>query len=218
MFRHHISLGAILAMAGVTIVFFYSLIVDPQHLAMLFMICSFGSILPDFDSDSGLPFYLTFGTATLAFAGIVLYYTLSGHVANNYILVGVPLVALVGFWFIVGGLVKHCTHHRGIWHSCPMLGVASMITYIAAIYFGQSEQIALLFAAAMGAGFLSHLVLDELWSEVDHDGNPFTHKRSLGTAMKFFSDSRRVNVGTYLFLAGLVYVAMHPQILIALRV
>src|SRR6185436_7727652 len=210
MFRHHISLGAIIATVGVILLIFYSLIVDPLHLAIFFVIGSFGSILPDFDSDSGLPFYLTFGAATLAFAGLVLFYTLSGHPANNYILIGVPLAALIGFWFIVGGIVKHCTHHRGIWHSMPMLFVASLVTYLVSIYFGQDQQTSILFGLAMAAGFLSHLVLDELWSNVDHDGNPFTYKRSLGTAMKFFSDSRKVNVFTYVILAGLVYLVLHP--------
>lgn len=208
MFRHHISVGAIVGTIGVILVLFYSIIVDPLHLGMLFALSAFGSILPDFDSDSGLPFYLTFGAATLAFAGLILYYTLSGHPQNNYVLIGVPLAALIGFWFIVGGIVKHCTHHRGIWHSMPMLFVAAVATYIAAMHFGQSHTTSILFGIAMGAGFLSHLVLDELWSEVDHDGNPFTHKRSLGTAMKFFSESRRVNLLTYTVLAALVYVSM----------
>jgi membrane-bound metal-dependent hydrolase YbcI (DUF457 family) len=209
MFRQHITLGAILSTIGVILVLFYSLIIDPLHLGILFALCAFGSVLPDFDSDSGLPFYLTFGAATLAFAGLVLYYTMSGHPQNNYVLVGVPLAALIGFWFIVGGLVKHCTHHRGIWHSLPMLFVASVATYLAAGYFGEPRIVSLMFAGAMGVGFLSHLVLDEVWSEVDHDGNPFTHKRSLGTALKLFSDSRRVNFFTYAILATLIYLSVH---------
>ena len=211
MFRHHISLGAILSTIGVILVFFYSLIVDPLHLGALFAICAFGSILPDFDSDSGLPFYLTFGAATLAFAGLVLYYTLSSQPTNYYVLIGIPLAALIGFWFIVGGLVKHCTHHRGIWHSLPMLIIASLATFIVARYFSQPQQTAFLFALAMAAGFLSHLVLDEMWSEVDHDGNPFTHKRSLGTALKLFSESRRVNFFTYIVLFGLFYLAFNAM-------
>lgn len=209
MFRQHITLGAILSTVGVILVLFYSLIIDPLHLGIFFALCAFGSILPDFDSDSGLPFYLTFGAASLAFAGLVLYYTLSGHPQNNYVLVGVPLAALVGFWFVVGGLVKHCTHHRGIWHSLPMLLIAGVATYLTANYFQQPHVVSFLFAIAMAVGFLSHLVLDEVWSEVDHDGNPFTHKRSLGTAMKFFSDSRKVNLFTYAILFGLIYLSLH---------
>lgn len=205
MFRHHISFGAILSTVGVVFVLLYSLIVDPLHLGIFFALCAFGSILPDFDSDSGLPFYLAFGGVTLTFAGVVLYYTLAGHPQNNYILVGIPLAALIGFWIIVGGLVKHTTHHRGIWHSFPMLAIASMTTYLGAYYLGQSREMSFLFGIAMGVGFLSHLVLDEIWSHVDGDGNPFTYKRSLGTAMKFFSDSRTVNFLTYAILALLIY-------------
>jgi hypothetical protein len=209
MFRQHISLGAILSTIGVILMLFYSLIVDPLHLGIFFALCAFGSILPDFDSDSGLPFYLTFGAATLAFAGLVLYYTISGNPQNSYVLIGIPLAALIGFWFIVGGLVKHCTHHRGIWHSLPMLGIAAVATYLGADYFKEPHVIALLFAVAMGVGFLSHLVLDEIWSEVGHDGNLLLPKRSLGTALKFFSDSRRVNLFTYAILATLIYFSIH---------
>jgi hypothetical protein len=214
MFRQHITLGAVLSTIGVVVVFAYSLIVDPLHLGILFALCAFGSILPDFDSDSGLPFYLTFGAATLAFAGMVLYYTLSGHPQNNYVLVGVPLAALIGFWFIIGGLVKHCTHHRGIWHSLPMLAVAATATYLAANYFKQPHIMSLFFAIAMGVGFLSHLVLDEIWAETGGDGHFFQQKQSLGTALKLFSDSRRVNFFTYVLLAGLIYLSLQAGPLI----
>src|SRR5437773_732995 len=111
MFRQHISLGAVIAMIATVTVFFYGLITDPLHLGILFALCAFGSILPDFDIDTGLPFYLIFGAMTLAFAGVVLYYTLAGHPANNYVLIGVPIAALIIFWFVIGPIVKHCTHH-----------------------------------------------------------------------------------------------------------
>jgi membrane-bound metal-dependent hydrolase YbcI (DUF457 family) len=211
MFRHHISLGAVIAMVGTVTVFFYGLITDPLHLGVLFGLCAFGSILPDFDIDTGIPFYLIFGAMTLAFGGVVLYYTLSDHPTNYYILFGVPLAALVGFWFVIGSIVKHCTHHRGIWHSFPMLVIVALATYIGARYLGQIEETAMLYGAAMGAGYLSHLWLDELWSNVDGDGNPFTYKQSLGTAMKFFSDSRKVNFLTYAVLFALLYFAIQAS-------
>src|SRR6185503_6282151 len=103
---------------------------------------------------------------------------------------------------------KHCTHHRGIWHSLPMLVIVSLAAYLASMYLRQDAETSILYGAALGAGFLSHLWLDELWSNVDHDGNPFTYKRSLGTAMKFFSDSRKVNFFTYVILFGLLYLSL----------
>jgi membrane-bound metal-dependent hydrolase YbcI (DUF457 family) len=207
MFRHHISLGAVLAMIGTVTVFFYGMITDPTHLGVLFALCAFSSILPDFDIDTGIPFYLIFGTMSVACTGVVLYYTIAGHPTNVYVLIGVPFATLLICWFVVGTIVKHCTHHRGIWHSMPMLLVVSLGTYVASVYLNQVKETAALYAAAMAVGYLSHLWLDELWSNVDADGNPFTYKRSLGTAMKFFSDSRKVNVFTYALLAILVYFA-----------
>ncbi len=214
MFRHHISLGAVLAMIGTVTVFFYGLITDPLHLGVLFALCAFGSILPDFDIDTGLPFYLIFGAMTLAFGGAVLYYTLGDHPTNYYVLVGIPLAALIGFWFIIGSIVKHCTHHRGIWHSMPMLVIVSLIAYLVSRHLGQDMETSALYGAALGVGFLSHLWLDELWSNVDHDGNPFTHKQSLGSAMKFFSDSRKVNFLTYVALTGLVYATLQSAMIL----
>ena len=207
MFRQHISLGAVIAMIGTVAVFFYGLLADPIHLGVLFALCAFGSILPDFDLDTGIPFYLIFGAMTLSFGGAVLYYTLGAAPVNNYVLIAIPIAALVGFWYIVGGIVKHCTHHRGIWHSFPMLVIVALATYLASLHLGQTKETAVLYGAAMGAGYLSHLWLDELWSNIDGDGNPFTHKQSLGTAMKFFSDSRKVNALTYLILVVLLYFA-----------
>jgi hypothetical protein len=210
MFRQHISLGAILATAGVIVIYFYAFITDPLLLGIAFALCTLGSFLPDVDSDSGLPFYLLFGAVTLAFAGVVLYFTLMDQPTNTYILIGVPLGALVFFWFFVGKLFKECTHHRGIWHSIPALAIAATATFIVSQYFGMSREVSLIFAAAIAVGFASHLVLDEVYSEVNMDGMPFVAKKSLGTALKLFSHSHKVNIFTYILLAGLLYIAFHP--------
>jgi membrane-bound metal-dependent hydrolase YbcI (DUF457 family) len=211
MFRHHISFGAIISTVAVVLVFSFGLLADPWQLGVFFAICAFGSMLPDFDSDSGLPFYLIFGSTTLAFTGYVLYHALHNYPSNYYFLVGLPLAALVGYWFIVGKIVQRVTQHRGIWHSFPMLAIWSLGTYLLAMCLGEEETTAALYGASMALGFLSHLYLDEIWSNVDHDGNPFTYKRSLGTAMKFFSESSKVNLFTYVLLAGLLFVALQSS-------
>jgi hypothetical protein len=210
MFRQHIALGTIITAAGVAAVFFYGLLTDPLLLIIFFTLGTVGSFLPDVDSDSGLPFYLMFGLATVGFGGAAVYYELMHGTANPYVLVGVPLAALAFFWFVIGSVFKQCTHHRGIWHSIPALGIASLCVYIASVYLGVDQQSAMVLAAAMAGGFLSHLVLDEFVSEVNFDGIPFIPKRSLGTALKLFSLSHKVNFLTYMILFTLVYVALHP--------
>ena len=74
---------------------------SPLLLLFLFGVTIIGSFLPDVDSDSGLPFYLIFGGATLAATGVVLLYTLASTYSGDWrYLVGIPFAALLGFWLI----------------------------------------------------------------------------------------------------------------------
>lgn len=213
MFREHVAVGAIISMVVVVAVYFYALVTDPLLLLFLFAITIVGSFLPDVDSDSGMPFYLVYGTATLGATGVVLLYTLSSDYAADWrYLTGIPAAALFIFWFIVGGIVKRCTHHRGIFHSLPALAIASLGTLLVARYYGLNEIVTYAFAGGMGAGFLSHLILDELHAGITLDGIPFNTKSSFGSALKLFSDSSPVNTATYLILAVLVYTAMQTPI------
>jgi len=213
MFREHIAIGAIISMVVVVGVNFYALVTDPWLLLTLFVVTTIGSFLPDVDSDSGMPFYLVFGTMTLAATGVVLLYTLSSSYAADWrFLVGIPLVALAFFWLVVGGVLKRCTHHRGIFHSLPAMLIAGVATVLIAWHYGLSDTVSYVFGAAMAIGFASHLVLDEMHSFVDLEGIPFIPKKSLGTALKLFSDSNRVNIATYLLLAALVYTAIKTPV------
>lgn len=212
MFREHVATGAVISMLVCVGVYSYALVTDPILLLFLFGVTVIGSFLPDVDSDSGLPFYLVFGTMTLAATGVVVLYTLNTPYADDWrYLVGIPAAALFVFWFVIGAVVKKCTKHRGIFHSLPALLIASTGTFLLARHYGHDDTTALVFAVAMGLGFLSHLVLDELHSEITLDGIPFNTKESAGTAMKWFSKRRGVNVAAYLVLATLVYTALQPQ-------
>ena len=55
-------------------------------------------------------------------------------------------------------------------------------------------------AGAVVAGFMSHLVLDEIWSINVRSGR-LNIKRSFGTAIKFWSKDRWANYSTYVKLA-----------------
>lgn len=212
MFREHVAFGAIVSMVVVVAVYFYALVTDPLLLLFLFGVTVIGSFLPDVDSDSGMPFYLIFGTATLAVTGVVLLYTLSSEYAADWrYLSGIPAAALFFFWFVVGGIVKRCTHHRGIFHSLPATAIAAVGTLLVARYYGLPEEIAWIFGGGMAAGYLCHLILDELHAGITLDGIPFNPKESFGSALKLFSRSSRVNMATYLLLAALSFLAFAPH-------
>jgi hypothetical protein len=212
MFREHVAFGAIISMVVVVAVYFYALVTDPILLLFLFGVTVAGSFLPDVDSDSGMPFYLVFGTMSLAATGVVLLYTLDSSYAGDWrYLTGIPAAALFFFWFVVGGLVKKCTHHRGIFHSLPATAIAALGALLVARYYGLPEEVAWIFGGGMAAGYLCHLVLDEVHAGVTLDGIPFNPKESFGSALKLFSRSSRVNTATYLILAALAYTALEPQ-------
>ncbi len=212
MFREHIAIGAIISMIVVVLVYFYALVTDPWLLLILFIITTIGSFLPDVDSDSGMPFYLVFGTMTLAATGIVLLYVLKDPPEDWRYLVGIPAGALFFFWFIIGGIIKKCTHHRGIFHSLPAAAIAGVGTLLIARYFGLGDTVAFVYGGAMAVGFLSHLVLDEMHSTVSLEGIPFLPRQSLGTALKLFSRSQMVNLATYLVLGVLAYSAFQTPL------
>ncbi len=207
LFREHISVGALAGAIGVVLLYFYAIVTDPVLLGLLFVVTAIGSFLPDLDSDSGIPFYTVFGLFTLACTGAALYYALSHYPSLWYALVGIPAAALVLTWFVLGGIFKRFTHHRGIMHSVPAMVIAGLLTLLAARHLFLGETVSLWFAVFAGVGFLTHLILDEVHSEVNFDGIPFVPKKSLGTALKFFSDSHLVNIFTYVLLVLLAYIA-----------
>ena len=55
-------------------------------------------------------------------------------------------------------------------------------------------------ASAVMIGFMSHLILDEIWS-IDFSGGRIKFKSSFGTAMKFWGESMPSNLLTYTILA-----------------
>lgn len=207
LFREHISVGALAGVVGVVLLYFYALVTDPLLLALLFIVTTISSFLPDLDSDSGIPFYTVFGLFTLACTGAALFWALTHYPTPWYYLVGIPAGALVLVWFVLGGIFKRFTHHRGIMHSVPAMAIVGLCAFLAARHLEQGENVSLWFAAFAALGFLTHLVLDEVHSEVNFDGIPFVPKKSLGTALKLFSGSFAVNMFTYLLLALLAYTA-----------
>lgn len=209
MFREHIAWGAIVAMVVVVALYSYALVTDIALLVFLFGVTVIGSFLPDTDSDSSMPFYLVFGAMTLAATTVVVLYTLATPYAEDWrYLVGIPGAALIFFWVVVGGIVKRLTHHRGMFHSLPAMAIAAVGAFLLARHYGFSEEVALYFGAAMAAGFLTHLLLDEIYAGVTLDGVLFNPKSTFGGATKIFGNSNSANVATYTILAALIYVAL----------
>lgn len=205
LFREHITIGAITGAVGVTLLYFYALVTDPILLALLLIVTTVSSFVPDIDSDSGVPFHIVFGIVSLACGAWALYYALNNYPDVWYAIIGIPVAAFLFVWFIIGEVFKNFTRHRGIMHSLPAMGILALLTFLAAHHLEQNNTISWWFAAAAAIGFATHLILDEIHADVNFEGMPFAAKKSLGTALKLFSQSRFTNISTYLLLALLGY-------------
>ena len=112
------------------------------------------------------------------------------------------LFAYLFIRYFVANVFKLLTVHRGMYHSLPAMLIAGLCVYLAY----PDRWVRILLAVGVMLGFLSHLILDEVYS-VDWRGLKPKLKSSAGSAVKFFSPSLPATAVCYLLLGGLTYLA-----------
>ena len=169
-------------------------------------LCSVCGIMPDLDSDHAVPARETLSFLA-AVAPMLLFYRFhyEGLATENILLFGAPLYLLIRFGF---GQMLKVSVHRGMFHSIPAALIAGLIAYLlcdTGVNFGRTFK-------GVGAviGYLTHLVLDEIWA-VQVTGGHFRLKKSFGTAMKLFGNSGPANSSTWALLIGLFIFAANDQ-------
>lgn len=168
-------------------------------------LCSVSGMLPDLDSDSGVPIREMFAfVAAVVPMLMVDRFQRLGWSPELIVLAGGLIYVAIRFG--VSEIFKRYTVHRGMWHSIPAAILASLLAFLAT---SSSELATQIFkSTAVFAGFMSHLLLDEIWS-IEVKRGRLRFKKSFGTAMKLWSGtSTWANVSTYgkLFLvASLVF-------------
>ncbi len=155
-------------------------------------LCSVAGILPDLDSDSGVPYResVAFISAFVPMLMISRFQSL-GWTRESIVLACACMY--VGIRFGVAELFRRYTVHRGMWHSLPAAATVGLLAFL--ITDHQHLELRIYWTAAAVAGFLVHLVLDELYS-VDFRG--IRLKKSFGSALKLWSTQGAwPNVSTY---------------------
>lgn len=172
-------------------------------------LCSVSGMLPDLDSDSGRPVQemSAFAAAVVPMLMLDRFATL-GWSHEMMALAGAGIYAAIRFG--VAALFKRYTVHRGMWHSLPACLACGLIAFL--IVAGPDLAVRVYKAAAVSLGFLSHLVLDEIWSLQLRSGK-LNVKRSFGTALKFFGKSRGANLAMTGLLAVLMFLAVGDPML-----
>jgi membrane-bound metal-dependent hydrolase YbcI (DUF457 family) len=162
-----------------------------------------GGMLPDLDSDSGTPVRELFGLAAAVVPLLLVRRMMHAGMSPEGILATL-LFAYVFIRYALSFAFKRFTVHRGMYHSIPAMLIAGLCVYIA--YHSPDRSIRILLACGVMLGFLSHLILDEIYS-VDWRGARPKLKSSAGSALKFGSSSLFATGTCYLILGGLLYLA-----------
>lgn len=168
-------------------------------------LCSVGGILPDLDSDNGVPSRETIGFAA-AIVPMLIFNKLQvyGLTVEQMVLLGAPMYLLIRFG--LGTIFRSANVHRGMFHSIPAAVIAGLAGYLvcdsgAHLVHGYK-------AFAVGLGYLVHLILDEIWS-VDVRGGRL--KKSAGTALKFFGQDTGATLMTYCMMCLLLMFAANER-------
>ena len=175
----------------------------PETAVLAGTLTAVGGMLPDLDSDSGRP--VREMSSLVAAVLPLLAFDRLRQVFDSQEGVLAAIVVLYGLVRYVGTpLFKRVTVHRGMYHSIPTMLIFGLIVYLE--YHSPDRSTRLLLALGVMIGFLSHLVLDEIWS-VNFDGIRVKLKSSAGSAMKFFSPAIWPNMVCYAILGGLLFLA-----------
>lgn len=195
-FRGHLAFSASLGAVFGTLAH-WQLGFDVGTAALAGGLTAVGGMLPDLDSDSGVPVREMFNLAAVFVPLMLLRRFMRMGLEPEEILVAMGVIYVV-IRFGARRLFKKYTVHRGMFHSVPAILIAGLLTLL--MYNHPHSGHRLLIATGVMLGFFSHLLLDEIYS-VDFRGLKPQLNNFAGSALKFTSKSRPATGMTYILLA-----------------
>jgi membrane-bound metal-dependent hydrolase YbcI (DUF457 family) len=201
-FKTHITASSLLGLAyGGAAYQMYN--VPLPTCALAAGLCGVSGMLPDIDSGPGRPLR-EITTFMAAVVPVMLFERFQhlGMSAESIVLAGAGIYAAIRFG--LARVLQHLTVHRGMFHSLPAAVIFGEIAFL--LTSGDDTVLRWYKAGGVVLGYLSHLLLDEVYS-VQWNGLPRL-KKSFGTAVKIFGDSWWPNLSAYAKLAVLTFLVI----------
>ena len=201
-YRGHLKFSSMLAVAnGLAATFYFNL--DWGTSLMAAGLTAVSGLLPDLDSDSGVPVREMFNLAAVLVPLMLLKRMLGFGMTEDqtFAVLGILYVFIR---FGLSNIFKHLSVHRGMFHSVPAMIIAGCLVFLC--YTHDSMLLRMYMAASAMVGFLSHLVLDELCS-VDFNGMSVQLNQFAGSAVKFFGPSIMANLFAWSLCITMGYLA-----------
>ncbi len=198
-FTTHIAVGTVVSGAAATLTLAAD-VIAPESLVAVTLAGVVGSVLPDIDLKDSRPGRALFAGLAVFFSFCVLFAVAPKFsIAEMWI---AWLGTLVAVRYGLHWIFHRFSYHRGIWHS---IIAGLMFWFVTAIIFhrmlGFHEGVAWLGGGFVFVGYMTHLILDEMYSVDVYDTRI---KASFGTALKIY-DSKRM--GESALIAGLTVLA-----------
>ncbi len=191
-FRVHITGSSIIG-AGYGLAAWYVGDMHPMTCGLGAGLCAVAGMMPDLDSGPGIPLRESVAfTAAVVPIMMIPRLQQTGMPLEAIILIGAAIYLAIRFG--MAWVLKNYSYHRGMFHSLPSAAIAGQITFLA---FAAEDPLHRYFvSSAVVLGFLTHLVLYEIWSvKLGMFGPKF--KKSFGTALKFHGPVLWPNLLTY---------------------
>lgn len=204
-FTTHIAVGTVVSGALATLTLAAD-VVAPQNLVAVTLAGALGSVLPDIDLKDSRPSRAMFaGLAIFASFAVLFNAATEFSIAELWLL---WLGTLVLVRYGLHSVFHRLSVHRGIWHSILAAVFSAVTTAIVFRYLlGKPEGVSWLAAAFMFVGYITHLVLDEVYSV---DVMDTRLKSSFGTALKLF-DRRHLYASAAMAGATVLVILASPR-------
>jgi hypothetical protein len=180
-FPTHIAIGTVVSGALATVTMAADM-VAPENIVAVTLAGVLGSVLPDIDLKDSRPARAMFAGLGVFFSFAVLFSL--GRKYSIAEMLFLWLGTLLFVRYVAKEVFFRFSYHRGVWHSILAMIFCSLVTaWVYSKLLGRDEGVAWLAAGFLAIGFLTHLILDELYSV---DVMDTRIKASFGTALKLF--------------------------------
>jgi len=202
-FKTHLGTASVVSMISAT-VFYGSGTISPQEVVLYFCLGTFSGTLPDIDSDTSTALKNFFNFLAV-FLSFLFLFARIGYLS---------IIEMMIIWAAIFSIVRYglfqiftwYTVHRGLFHSIPAAMASGLfVSVLCSYYFNMTPIRAWMCGFFVMIGYISHLVLDEVYSI---ELSSARIKWTFGSACKFFSlDNWHYYVYLYILVGILFYIS-----------
>jgi len=206
-FNTHLGTASVVSMISATI-FYGAKTIGPQEFVYFFCLGTFSGTLPDIDSDTSTALKNFFNFLGVMFAFLVLFLRIGKLSILEMLIIWAAVFSIIRYGIFQ--IFTWYTVHRGIFHSIPAALIFGLLVgIICDQFFHMSAMKSWISIFFVIVGYLSHLVLDEIYSI---EFSSARIKWTFGSACKIVSmDNWHYYVYLYLIIAILFYFSPDPK-------